>query len=105
MNDVQRIWARVAVIEETVSSHDGRVTATVGVRGKLRQLELDPRLYRDRNADTLAKSIMDTIAEAAYRVRCRVLYEMTPLLPRNISDEQTDLAFAPLLHHLDTTAR
>lgn len=100
MHDIQRIWERVAAIEETASSHDGRVTASVGARGELRTLELDPRVYRDRDAETLAKSIVDTMAEAARHVRRRVLDEMTPLLSRNVIGAETDLAFEPLLHHL-----
>jgi DNA-binding protein YbaB len=100
VHDIQRIWERVAAIEETAWSHDGRVTASVGARGELRTLELDPRVYRDRDAETLAESIVDTIAEAARHARRRVLEEMAPLLPRNIIGAEADLAFEPLLHHL-----
>ena len=105
MHDIQRIWERVAAIEETASSHDGRVTASVGARGELRALELDPRVYRDRDAETLAESIVDTIAEAARHVRQRVLDEVAPLLPRNVLDAEEDLAFAPLLHHFGSGGR
>jgi len=105
MDDIQRIWARVAAIEETASSHDGRVTASVGARGELCTLELDPRVYRDRDAKALAESIVDTVAEAGRRVRWRVLDEMAPLLPRTITDARADLAFEPVLHHLGAGRR
>ncbi|MEV8442643.1 YbaB/EbfC family nucleoid-associated protein [Actinosynnema sp. NPDC051121] len=101
MDDLQRIWERVAAIDESAWSHDGRVSASVGARGELRALELDPRVYRDHDAEALAKSIVDTVAEASRNARRLVLDEITPLLPRNATGAETDLAFEPLLHHLD----
>ncbi|WP_424186519.1 YbaB/EbfC family nucleoid-associated protein [Actinokineospora sp. G85] len=105
MHDIQRIWQRVAAIEETACSHDGRVSASVGARGELRTLVLDPRVYRDRDTRALAKSVVDTIAEATRHARCRVLDEMAPLLARDDVDTRTDLAFGPLLHHLTSRGR
>jgi len=45
----------------TMDSADGLVTVTVGGRGEVIDLELDPRIYQGQNADALAKSIVETI--------------------------------------------
>lgn len=45
----------------TMDSSDGLVTATVGGRGEVIDLELDPRIYQSPNAEALAKTIVDTI--------------------------------------------
>jgi DNA-binding protein YbaB len=51
-------------IRATEYSPDGLITAVVGGRGELLELELDPRVLREQNASALAKSIMDTVRAA-----------------------------------------
>lgn len=105
VREVYQTWDRVAAIEETAWSDDGNVSASVGARGELRELVLDPRIYRETDADALAESIRDTVAEATKLARGQAFDVMRPLLPRNADEADTDLAFDPLLHHLDSGGR
>jgi len=105
VHDIYQTWERVAAIEETAWSRDGWVTVSVGPRGELRTLALDPRVYRDHDAEALARSIVDTTAEAARLVRRRVLDEMAPLLPSKPAGSRPDPAVDPLLHHLESGGR
>jgi DNA-binding protein YbaB len=56
----------------TVKSQDGHITATVGPRGQLIKLELDPRIYRRPDSAKLAAAITDTIQKAAVEVGKRI---------------------------------
>jgi hypothetical protein len=105
VHDLYRTWDQVAAIEETAWSPDGYVTASVGASGYLRDLVLDPRIYRDADADALATSIRDTIVEAARLARRQAFDVMRPVLPPDATEAEADLAFDPLLHHLDTGGR
>lgn len=102
MHDLYRTWDRVTAIEETAWSPDGHVTVSVGANGELRELVLDPRIYRDGDAETLAMSIRDTVREAARLARRRAFDVLRPVLPPNATEAEADLAFDPLLHHLDS---
>lgn len=57
--------AELRDIRATEYSPDGLITAVVGGRGELLELELDPRVLREQNAAALAQSIMDTVRSAA----------------------------------------
>ncbi|MFC4010553.1 YbaB/EbfC family nucleoid-associated protein [Nonomuraea purpurea] len=68
-------------IQVTERSHDGLVTATVGARGNLIRLDIDPRVYRRPDARQLADTIAGTIHRAADTARQRVLEVFDPLIP------------------------
>lgn len=102
-DDARKIWEtweRIAAITETASSADGSVTAAVNVRGQLQGLTLDQRVYRRPDAVALANSIVATIAEASRLAQRRAFHEMTPLLPVGATFAETDLAIAPIIHHI-----
>ncbi len=52
-------------VTATAKSADGYVTATVGPRGQVLKLVLDPRVYRKPDATKLAETITDTLRKAA----------------------------------------
>ena len=52
----------------TAKSPDGHITATVGPRGQLVKLELDPRIFRHPDSVKLAAAITETIQKAAVEV-------------------------------------
>ncbi len=56
--------ARLTELRATASSEDGHVTAVVGARGHLVELELDQRIYRDQDAAELAAKITETVRRA-----------------------------------------
>ncbi|MFI7606611.1 YbaB/EbfC family nucleoid-associated protein [Micromonospora sp. NPDC049366] len=51
----------------TERSADGRVTVTVGARGDLVSVELDPAVYQDRDATKLGRTVTDTVRRASAR--------------------------------------
>ncbi|WP_410809672.1 YbaB/EbfC family nucleoid-associated protein [Micromonospora sp. 067-2] len=55
---------RLTELRVTRRSADGQVSATVGARGELIAVELDPAVYRDRNAETLSSKITETVRAA-----------------------------------------
>jgi DNA-binding protein YbaB len=86
-------------IEVTSSSPDGLITAVVTGRGTLADLELDPRIYRDQNADALAAAIMATVraaAAAAGRDAARLVMDLMP----GTAPDDVDTMFDPALHVL-----
>ncbi len=94
---------------ETAYSPDGLVRATVGARGLLTELFLDPRIYRTTDAAALAETITATIQAATDAATARMVELTRPFLPDGPisadADPDTDdglgLAFDPLLQQLD----
>jgi DNA-binding protein YbaB len=86
-------------VRGTGYSDDGLVTAVVGGRGELVELELDPRIYRDRDATALAAKIVAAVGEAtaeAAEATAKLAGELAP--PRR---GDTDAHFDPALHLLE----
>jgi DNA-binding protein YbaB len=78
-------------------SDDGLVTAVVGGRGELLELELDPRIYREPNAVELAARIVAAVHEAAAQAEEAAAGLAAKLLPRNRRDA-VDPRFDLALH-------
>jgi DNA-binding protein YbaB len=81
-------------------SDDGLVTAVVGGRGNLVELELDPRIYRDRNATELAAKIVAAVHEATEDAERETARFAEKLLPPDQRGD-VDPMFDPALHLLD----
>jgi DNA-binding protein YbaB len=62
----------LAAITATGKSADGYVKATVGFRGQLVSLDLDPRIYRRPDTKALAESIVTAVRQAALDAAARV---------------------------------
>lgn len=92
-------------VRETAESDDGRIAATVDGRGKLVDLDLDPRVFRSPNAKALAKEIVETAAQATELVRHRLTEIVRDLLPPGADPETADPAFDPVLHSLERAGR
>lgn len=69
-------------VQVTEKSPDGLISATVGARGELIRLDLDPRIYRRPDSRELADTITETIKAAAAAAQERVLEVFEPLVPR-----------------------
>lgn len=80
---VQRDLAKVTA---SATSPDGTVTATVGARGTLTDLELTDAAYRMRPAQ-LAQVIVRTTQDAAARAAERTYRAMAPVLPAGTDPE------------------
>ncbi len=96
---------RLADVRATADSADGLVSATVGGRGELVDLTIDPRVYRDPDSTRLSESILDTVRCAVEQARETVFDLAKPLLPRNATPDGTDLDFDPALRQLDRVLR
>jgi DNA-binding protein YbaB len=68
-------------VAETAHSSDGLIAATIGARGELKELVLDPRIYRTTDATALATAITETIHAATEAVATRMMEIAEPLLP------------------------
>jgi DNA-binding protein YbaB len=91
----------LADLAETAESADGLIQATVGGRGELRSLWLDPRIYRFRDAEALADDIRRTVGTAAKAARQRAYDLLKPNLPPDATVESADLYLDPVLVELD----
>jgi len=100
---VKSVQDGVGEIRGTGYSTDGLVTAVVGGRGELVELELDPRIYRERNAAKLAEDIVTAVHEAAAEAEQEATKIAQKLLPPERQDEEADPRFDPAVHMLADT--
>lgn len=100
-DDVLALRDGIDNVRATAYSPDGLIAATVGGRGELIDLELDPRIYRETDVAALAATIAATIRDAAVdatRDAARIVESLMPIP----ADEDADPLFDPILHVLDT---
>jgi DNA-binding protein YbaB len=79
----------INAITGVVKSRDGLITATVGPRGQLVKLQLDPRIYRNQDAGALASAITETVHQAAKQAA-----EKTEAIAAKYSSPDIDLKAA-----------
>ncbi len=77
-----KLHEQARAVQVTEKSPDGLVAATVGSRGELIRLDLDPRIYRRPDSRELADTITDTIKAAGVKAQEEVLEVFEPLIPR-----------------------
>lgn len=75
------IHAKARAVEITEKSRDGLITVTVGSRGELIRLDIDPRIYRRPDSRALADTITETIHLAVSKAQDRVVELFEPLIP------------------------
>lgn len=91
----------LADLAATAESPDGMVGATVGAFGDLRELYLDPRHHRSRDAAMLTENIMATV-RAAENAAARLAFDVIAAqLPPGTEPGEADLLFGPALHELN----
>lgn len=93
---IRRVRAELAELEEPAESPDGLVAVTVGAQGQLRSLWLDPRVYRNPDAAALAEDIVEAVREAAESAEARALAIAEPVLAPGDTDPFLGPAFAEL---------
>jgi hypothetical protein len=82
-------------------SPDGLVEAVAGPFGDLRELRLDPRHQRVRDAATLAATITATVHEAAENAARSAFARVATYFPPGTRPEEADLFFGPVLREFD----
>ncbi|EHR61075.1 YbaB/EbfC family nucleoid-associated protein [Saccharomonospora cyanea] len=100
-DDLREIRARIDDIEATADSPDGLVSVTVVGRGELGELYLDPRIYRTKDSQALAASIVDTFRDAVEQAREQLFDITREYLPPEATPENTDVHTDPFMHQLD----
>lgn len=92
-------YGQLNELSHTSRSADGMVTVTVGSRGQVRSIALDPRVYRKLSPSELADAITKQIAVATGEVSARTRELVEPLmpdgLPVNLGDGVDLEAFFP----------
>ncbi|MGI8626355.1 MAG: YbaB/EbfC family nucleoid-associated protein [Geodermatophilaceae bacterium] len=85
-----KLQEQARAVQVTEKSQDGLISATVGARGELIRLDLDPRIYRRPDSRELADTITDTIKAAGVKAQERVLEVFEPLIPREEMQQHMD---------------
>lgn len=88
-------------VRATAYSDDELVTAVVGGRGELLELELDARVFRDQDATGLAATILATVREAAAEAEREATRFAEKLVPARQRGRDVDPVYDPVLHLLD----
>ncbi|MFI6595581.1 YbaB/EbfC family nucleoid-associated protein [Nonomuraea sp. NPDC050536] len=85
---VKQAYGELNELEVTAESGDGLVAVTVGGRGQVRGIELNPRVYRKVSPSELAESIMELIDRATDTVTERSRELLGPLVPDGVPYEE-----------------
>lgn len=80
-NESRAFHDRARAVQVVEQSPGGLVTVTVGARGDLIRLELDPRALRRTDSQTLADLITETVHRAAAKAQDQVVEIFEPLIP------------------------
>jgi DNA-binding protein YbaB len=75
------VHEKARAVQVTEKSRDGLISATVGARGDLVRLDIDPRIYRRPDSRELADSITETVHRAATKAQAKVIELFEPLIP------------------------
>jgi DNA-binding protein YbaB len=81
IDNMDSIHKRMLQVTGSGWSDDRMIRATVGPRGQLTELEIDPRVYRNPNSKALAAAIMAAIRTAvtdAAAKSCEIMDENLP---------------------------
>ncbi|SDF98033.1 YbaB/EbfC family nucleoid-associated protein [Klenkia brasiliensis] len=81
VTEAPAVMARAKAVQVTEKSRDGLVTVTVGPRGDLVRLDLDPRIYRRPDSRELADTITATVQKAVSAAREAVVETFSAIVP------------------------
>jgi DNA-binding protein YbaB len=101
MNRPDRVLRELGEIRATAESDDGLIAATVDRGGRLRELRIDPRVYRTLDADELAEGVAATAGRAGKLAHRQAVKVAADVLPAPAAPDDTDLGFDLVLGELD----
>ncbi|GAA2213951.1 hypothetical protein GCM10009850_094150 [Nonomuraea monospora] len=78
---LRQMQERMRELSATATSKDGMVTVTVGPRGEVRTIDLDPRVYRKLTPSELSDTIVAQIRDATRQVSGEMKELMEPFVP------------------------
>lgn len=97
-----KLQDRARAVQVTEKSPDGLISATVGARGELIRLDLDPRIYRHPDSRELADTITDTIKAAGEKAKEQVVEVFETLVPREEMQQHMDGDMDSVLERMTT---
>ncbi|WP_336206948.1 YbaB/EbfC family nucleoid-associated protein [Nonomuraea sp. LPB2021202275-12-8] len=81
---LKQAYAELRELTAVGRSRDGMVTVTVGPRGQVRRIELNPRVYAKLSPSELADSIVEQVSAATGEVAERTKELMAPFVPEGL---------------------
>ncbi|QYC38089.1 hypothetical protein Nocox_02280 [Nonomuraea coxensis DSM 45129] len=81
---LREAYGKLSELAVTAESRDRMVSVTVGPRGQVQNIRLDPRVYRKLSPSELARAIMEQIGAATGRVAGQTKELMAPFMPEGI---------------------
>lgn len=102
---LRKMQAGLQELEGRAESEDGLVKVTVDASGELVGLELDPRIHRKPDTETLAKTITETIRQARLDVNKQGEAVAEDIIAGYHDDEDADPLLDPVLREFDRLAQ
>lgn len=99
LGDLQQ---QLKAVTATVTSEDGLVKATVGPRGQVIRVELDPRIYRRPNSKELSTTVTETIRTASEKAMSQVEELCRPFVPDSQFQAYMDNDLEGIFRQLDS---
>lgn len=96
-----RMLRELADVRASAESDNRLIAATVDRTGRLQELRLDPRVYRDLDVDDLAQDVVTAVREAGKLAHREAVEVAADLLPGHRDPDKTDLGFDPVLEEFD----
>lgn len=93
---------QLRAVSATVTSDDGLVTVTVGPRGQVTKVDIDPRVYRRPDAAQLSTTVTETIRAATAQAMTEVERICRPLVPDAQFQAHMDFDLEGIFRQLDT---
>ncbi|MFI7704582.1 YbaB/EbfC family nucleoid-associated protein [Nonomuraea sp. NPDC049480] len=81
---LREAYGKLSEMTATAESHDRMVAVTVGPRGQVQNIKLDPRVYRKLSPSELSRAIMEQIGAATSEVADRTKELMEPFMPKGL---------------------
>ncbi|MEW9553849.1 YbaB/EbfC family nucleoid-associated protein [Nonomuraea sp. NPDC050783] len=81
---LREAYGKLSELTVTAESRDHMVSVTVGPRGQVQSIKLDPRVYRKLSPSQLARTIMEQIGAATAQVADRTKELMAPFVPEGL---------------------
>lgn len=86
--ELRAAYGKLSELTGTAESRDGMVSVTVGPRGQVQDIKLNPRVYRKLSPSQLARAIMDQIGAATEQVADQTKNLMAPFMPEGLPLEE-----------------
>ncbi|MEV4059891.1 YbaB/EbfC family nucleoid-associated protein [Nonomuraea dietziae] len=85
---LKQAYTQLREMKAVGKSGDGMVTVTVGPRGQVQNIELNPRVYGKLSPSELAHAILEQISAASGEVVERTKELMSPFVPEGLPYEE-----------------